>query len=496
MNIQIKKIILLLLSVVFVAGIHKVQAQIDDSHFIYIQSENRKPFYVVLNEKLYSSSSIGYLIIPKLKSGTYNFRLGFPQNAAPEQKFVTVVKNNDIGYSLKEIDKNTYALTDLQTQEVVVANGKQPSGNVAAATPPKKTREEQPEVKQPDPEPVVVATVEEKPVVAEEPPVVAANITPVKEEPKSRTFGDLMSTVVNDPNLAKPAQKEAPKPKRDPFEETKIVRAGDEKKPVETPVTQTTPQPVVSSPEVVAAPSDTYGVIRTEDKNVNNGREMSFVLLSNTSTDSVKIFIPSDEPQPAEAAVSTGTPVAVQPPPAEEKKKSIAYFDYEDLAQQAPPAIEKKTRRNRNERFIKKEEKPAAPANQVENPFYTNEPKVAPAEETVVEATEVVADVAAANYNNCSGGEIADRDFNKIRNKMIGRDNDDDMVTTAMDMLGKKCITTAKVKTLAGLFITDNGRLRFFKAVYGHVSDKQNFAGLESLIYDKAKKAEFRNSVK
>ena len=35
-------------------------------HFVYLQTDNKQPFYVRINEKLYSSSASGYVVIPKL----------------------------------------------------------------------------------------------------------------------------------------------------------------------------------------------------------------------------------------------------------------------------------------------------------------------------------------------------------------------------------------------------------------------------------------------
>lgn len=503
MNIQfLKKICFVLLAALFLSSTGKVMAQVEDNHFIYIQAENRKPFYVILDEKLYSSSSIGYLIIPKLKSGTYNLTLGFPQNAAPEQRFVTVVRNNDIGYSLKAAGNNTFTLTDLQTQEVLTANGKAP------AAPPRNT---EPVVARAEPE------VTEAPVVRETPPVVEEVAPPVQEEKfvvaeeprKNRTFGDLMSSVSNDPDLAKsetaPA---APKtPARDPFED-RLVRTTD--KPVETPVARetapvqepvTTPiqtERVVTTTTTVApspALADTYGVVRTSDQDANGGRSMSFVLLSTTDTDSVSIFVPYDEEQ----ASTTQTNSAQST----ERKRSIAYFDYDDLAQTPPPANTSGNRRrnNNDEKFLNNNSTGAQQNNQsaeVNNPFYsaqnaeTEEDKQR-SDNTVTSPAPTTTVRSSGNNSACSGGSISDKDFSKMRNKMIGRDNDDDMVSTAMDMLGNKCITTSNVKTLGGLFITDNGRLKFFAAVKKNISDVENFSTLEDQIYDRGKKEQFRS---
>ncbi|MEO7766014.1 MAG: hypothetical protein ABIS01_01265, partial [Ferruginibacter sp.] len=51
----------------FVFSLSGLKAQ--QNHFIYVQTENRQPFYVKVNSKLYSSSATGYLVVAKLKEG-------------------------------------------------------------------------------------------------------------------------------------------------------------------------------------------------------------------------------------------------------------------------------------------------------------------------------------------------------------------------------------------------------------------------------------------
>lgn len=568
MNIQNPfRIAAAVFSIAFIFSFMPVSAQEDDNHFIYIQADNKKPFYVILNDKLYSSSSIGYLIIPKLKSASYNLTLGFPQNAAPEQKFAVVVKDNDIGFALKALDSKNYSLTDLQTQQVLTSGKGAPSGtsNTAkqpttvvqdlepanAQKPPEKeepvvakARVEsekaaaQPEVatqKQPVAPPVenkVVVKetttevkqkpseprVEEKVVERKETTVTRTPVpAPAEEVRKNRSFGELMSDATNDPKLANEAKAPNPvSPKKNPFEEVKIVRSGapekvaepvndvsdpalkapesgsaSEKKPALSEVRQ---RPTVSA---IPANTDTYGVIRTDSKTTTEGSEMSFKLLGNTSTETVTIIIPKEEeataPMPErnnENTADTNT----------DKRKTIAYFDYDDLSSdglgrsnQSPRESRRKRKKDRKSQAQEQREKAPETNREAQNKPELDASTPYETERQVVESQP--ANRASAPTADCSAGSISDRDFNKLRNKMIGRDNDTDMISTALDALGNSCIDTDKIKTLSGLFITDTGRLNFFNAIYKNVSDKQNFASLEDQIYDKGKKQQFRSQI-
>ena len=70
-------------------------------HFVYLQTENGQPFYVKLDNKVVSSSSAGYLILPKLVDGDYKLSIGFPKKEFPEEDFKIVVDEKNEGFLLK-----------------------------------------------------------------------------------------------------------------------------------------------------------------------------------------------------------------------------------------------------------------------------------------------------------------------------------------------------------------------------------------------------------
>lgn len=88
------------------------------TYFIYIQSETDHPFFVQINEKTYSSTASGYLILSKLKDSSYSFNVGFPQSKWPEQRFSMDIKSRDRGFLLKNFGEKGWGLFDLQTMGV------------------------------------------------------------------------------------------------------------------------------------------------------------------------------------------------------------------------------------------------------------------------------------------------------------------------------------------------------------------------------------------
>lgn len=91
-------------------------------HFIYIQAEDKQPFYVMINQKNYSSSVNGHLIIPKLKNGKYFFVAGFPKEKYPEQKFTCVIEDKDQGFVLKQYGNNGWGLFNVVNFQSIMAN--------------------------------------------------------------------------------------------------------------------------------------------------------------------------------------------------------------------------------------------------------------------------------------------------------------------------------------------------------------------------------------
>lgn len=94
-------------------------------YFIYIQADERQPFYAVINTKVYSSSESGYMIIPKLSDNNYRIMIGFAKNAFPEQRFDIIISKKDLGFQLKHFNEKGWGLFNLQTMSVTMNKGQE-----------------------------------------------------------------------------------------------------------------------------------------------------------------------------------------------------------------------------------------------------------------------------------------------------------------------------------------------------------------------------------
>ncbi len=91
------------------------------NHYIYLQTDNQQPFYIKYNNRIYSSSASGYLILSKLKEGAVELSVGFPKSNQPEQKFQCMLDNADKGYLIKNFAEKGWGLYDLQSSAIVYA---------------------------------------------------------------------------------------------------------------------------------------------------------------------------------------------------------------------------------------------------------------------------------------------------------------------------------------------------------------------------------------
>ncbi len=101
-------------------------------------------------------------------------------------------------------------------------------------------------------------------------------------------------------------------------------------------------------------------------------------------------------------------------------------------------------------------------------------------------------DEAPLKIINVACKEIADEnDFLKLRRTMAMQGNDDSMIEQAEKSFSNKCYTTAHLKYLSSMFLSNAGKYNFFAAAQPHVADKENFASLASEIKDEGYKNKF-----
>jgi hypothetical protein len=434
-------------------------------YFVYLQSEQEQPFFVRLNEKVYSSSGSGYVILSKLKDSTYNLSVGFPQSRWPEQRFTLIVRGKDQGFLLKNFDTRGWGLFDLQTLVVQMASQeipKESSGKMESTKDvspftsllakaaddstlrdrPREKVEVKGEVKvegRPKEEKAIEnAKVEEVKTEVKEQVVKESDEKPLKPEPAKVDFPKLEVSKAETPKVELP---KIEPPKTD----TSLVQVKNDSNravAIEQAVIKTEVPKIIEQPEY--KPSV---VTRRSESSTSEGFGLTFIdSYGNGTKDTITIFIQNPKP------------VATPPKqsPREEKK-------FLDISSDTTSAV--------------KATSPVQPEiKTVETEIKKEEPKdVAKIE---VDTTVVIQPVPAFS-NGCKEMAI-ESDFLKLRKLMAAAETDEDMIDEAKKYFKTKCFTTMQVKNLGSLFLNDAGKYKFFDLAYGYVTDAEKFGSLQT----------------
>jgi len=425
-------------------------------YFIYLQTETGEPFFVRMNDKLYSSESPGYLILPRLKESTYKFKLGFPSKDI-DLDFTTSINKKDHGYLIKNLGEKGWGLFDLQSLDLQMSasNVKKETGfnntntetQVNAFTALLAKATDDPTLRQ---NAVFAKEVEKRPAVVQ---------TVEKEEKKPAVTDAVVKEEKKPDQVIQPAAKP------------------DENKPDVVNINS----PKEDSQKSSISQSDVYKrseVIKLSEGSGADGFESVYVDQNSDGTkDTIRVFIPADktavkeDPDTARLADS-----AKQEPKKEETKKwwqiSIG--------------------KNKTETAVKEDPKnnPAAETKNLNTASDTSQAVNKTKEEAKKEETKKWWQIAigkekteTAEIKKCQTVANND-DFLKLRRKMAARTNDDGMLDEARKYFKSKCFSTEQIKNLSTMFLSNAGKYNFFSAAYNYTTDVENFSSLQSELKD------------
>lgn len=268
------------LLMVFVATVSNLKAQ-QEKHFIFIQSENHKPFSVQLNDQNYNSTNSGYVTISQLLTGKYFITVSFPKNIIPQQKFIIDVNMNDwgTGYTLKQSSAG-WNLINIVDSNIVVMNETELERSIANKTVIRDTVA----IKEKEAEKSIVpqdTAVAAKIIVAEKP--VDSNVVVADMQPKTNkqdTVAINHDTIAVKLDTVAVKEKEAEKNsvKQDTVVATKVIVA---EKPMEA-----------NAVAVAVQPGPNRSVVKTFEKIAAASIEQIYVVKNEKRFDTIAIFIP------------------------------------------------------------------------------------------------------------------------------------------------------------------------------------------------------------
>lgn len=266
------ELILLKLRILVFLLIMQYGAKAQQNRFIYIQAENKTDFYVKINKLFLSSSSAGYIIIPRLKDSTYVLTIGSSQNNWPEQNVSISIKSANAGFLLKkQVDKG-WSLQNLQSQQVLKSG------------------------KQSEP----VAEVEVK-----------AN---------NDDFARILAEVVNDTSIAQVTVEKN-------VTEAVVFNIDTDKE--KTPILNKEIKNDVISSQISNTESLKTKISKLRIDSTAKGLNITYLDIANTKADTVKIFIPVYKPKTKSEPEIQKEKIAEVPKTTDQKKSDTRFIDME-----------------------------------------------------------------------------------------------------------------------------------------------------------------------
>jgi hypothetical protein len=389
------------------------------THFIYLQSDPLEPFFVRMNEKIFSSTASGYIILSGLTDSICSFTAGFPQNKFPQQKFTITTHKRDHGFLVKNFDEKGWGLFNLQTLAVLMP---------------------------------VENTVSQK----------------TTQEENINDFTDLLSKATNDSTLRqKTITEDLPvkvaeekKIEVAPPQVNSVAKTTDSvsltvkpKDTVSKPAVTITPKPVVDTPIPGKGQPESKGSVISKIFQIDSGQAAEMIFTDkyeDGKIDTIRIQIPNIKAKEiVETKIeSKETEPVKKDTIAESPNVKVDSLKTDTVAVSSNAKIDSLP-------VIKKETKVPVTVGQLP-------PRAA---------------------NQCTS-KATEADFIKIRRRMAGETNDDNMIYEAKKYFKTKCFSTLQVKGLSGLFISDAGKYNFFDAVFKYVHDIENFSSLQSEMKD------------
>ena len=424
------------------------------THFVYLQTDNGQPFYVKLDNKVVSSSAEGYMIIPSLSYGFYKIAVGFPKKEHPEENFTFNIENNNEGFLIKNFEDNGLQLFNLETLALI--NGAKDSNTTISTIVKKDT----------DP------------------------------------FSKMLADVVKDSSILQNHQVEVPQPV-----DTQVATNIDI---LSAPVTK------VDTFSIVKMDSPISKLSSSQD---TNGLQMVYADKNNRKTDTVSVFIPS----PAEQIDASGndsiianknanissftdsvkftiTPTVVK----QEKDTSGFVFRKDSIALNKDsnispvqvfvigPAKNKDSSVKEPEQTEMSKDTDRIPGVGISDTNQQKKNKEAAASQVIL----LPKVVTSSTVNSDCKAFASSEDFLRLRKKMAAESNGEDMIKVAKKYFKSKCFSTDQIKDLSYLFLTDEGRYKFFDAAYAHTSDSDQYQLLESQLTDEYYLNRFRAMIR
>lgn len=399
-------------------------------YFIYLQTDHQQPFYARMGEKVYNSTSSGYLILSNLRDSIYMVNIGIQGNQAPDQPYSITVNRKDQGFVVKNFGDKGWGLFNLSSMAVTMPSLSSVNTNPVQIVKTEK-REDNPFTN-------LLAKAADDSTIKER---------PVIEKPVEKKTDDIALTTEKKGDIKEaipPKQEEAKKeiiPPAEKKEEPKIDTTASKNQAQES---RNAAQ--IKADSIAAAKKQEDEFLRQEALRKQDSIDKARIETTNTTE-----YKRSVVKLKSESSTTLGIGLVFIDMVADDMADTIRILIPAEMKKTAPVEL-------------KKEEKKFL--------------DIPPVDSVGKETTRAV-----IKNNNCK--EVAtEDDFFKLRKKMVGESKNDGMIAEAKKIFKTKCFTSIQIKNLSTLFLTDEFKYKFFDAAYQYVSDSENFSSLQLELKD------------
>src|SRR4030095_4151250 len=401
-------------------------------YFIYLQTDNQQPFYARMGEKVYNSTSSGYLILSNLRDSIYSLNIGIQGSQVADQPYSITVNKNDQGFLIKNFGDKGWGLFNLTTMATIMPVSK-PVNPVQAV---KTEKREDNAFTNLLAKVADDSTIKEKPVI-EKPVEKKTETTALNTEKKEEVKNDAKEIIPS---------------KQEEINKGIIVAPVviNERPKVDSPVAK---EQVQESNNAAQMKEDSISAAKIKEAELLKQEELrkqDSIEKAKTQAITEVEYKRSVVKLKSESSTTAGI--------------GLVFLDM--LSEQVTDTIRL---------LITPDIKKATPVqtNQAEKKFLD-----IPSVDSVSKETTAKTVIKS---NNCKAVANED-DFFKLRKKMASEKNDDDMISEARKIFKTKCFSTVQIRNLSSLFLTDESKYKFFDAAYQYVSDLDNFSSLQSAL--------------
>lgn len=392
-------------------------------YFMYLQTDDFQPFYVKMNNRIYSSATQGYLILPSLVDSTYQFSVGFP-SSAKESRFVVPVNGKDRGFLLKRFETG-WGLFDLQSLSVIRAEKLEADETISY----QKRNDDFSSLlsRAANDTSLLYAVVVKRDLHPEKKSSGESKAEAVPEETETNLGEAVLQkdTVVRVPVQAGVAQQNANK---DTASDVVLTEKPKRFADPDSPAGEQASPPVDTASGATTAsdhsPYQRSTIRKHAESSTSEGFGLVFYDIQGQVVDTIRLIIPN--PKIVLAQQDAGS-----------SSKENEFIQLSELQKDSVVAV-----------------------GAIESPAK-----------------------AVPMKSHCKA-IATERDFFRLRKDMAAEETDEAMVDEAKKYFKSKCFSTEQIKNLSALFLTSAGKYLFFDAAYLHVSDQEKFPALRSEIKD------------